>query len=394
MAVIAPAFVKVDLNRRPVQHLEGGIVRQVLVRNGQQVKEGDPILVLGSVGVDADRNRLMYRVQAERAALARLAAEQSRAEKLTIPAELQAAATADTRVREAVAKESALFEAGRNALTNEIALMHSQHDGVAQETRALLAQMAQLQDSLAAQKSVYEINQRLEKGGFISPMRVAQMRASVADYASRLEQLRSELARTSQRRTEAVLKIKSLENAYVRTASDQFKETASRLAEIEQELRKSQDSAARQVVTAPAGGEVIDLKFTSAGSVVRPGESIADIVPSDTKLLVEARIRPEDIGNVQHDQHARVKLTSTRYRKAAMVSGQVIYVSGDRLVEREVAYYSVTIAADESSLRAAGDLHLLAGMPAEVYIEGTPQTALQYLAEPFIATIRKAGRQM
>ena len=92
MAVVAPGFVKVDLNRRPVQHLEGGIVREVLVRDGQTVKAGDPILVLGDVGVDADRNRLAYRLNVERAALVRLEAEQARARELVFPSELEAAA--------------------------------------------------------------------------------------------------------------------------------------------------------------------------------------------------------------------------------------------------------------------------------------------------------------
>ncbi len=394
MAVIAPGLVKVDLNRRPVQHLEGGIVREVLVRNGQRVKAGDPILVLGNVGVDADRNRASYRVNAERAAVARLEAERSRVEKMAIPADLKLAAANDERIKQALAKEISLFEAGRNSLASETGMMRSQRNGVEQEIQALMAQLEQSQTSLSAQRSVYETNRRLEKDGYISPTRVAQIEASVADYAAKREQQRSELARAKQRRADADLKIKSIENNYVRAASDQLKETASRLAEMEQELRKSDDTVARQVVVAPANGEVIDLKFTSAGAVVRPGEPIADIVPSNAKLLVEARIRPEDINNVQRDQHARVRLTSVKYRKASMVSGQVIYVSGDRLVERDTAYYSVMIAADEKSLHEAGDIALQAGMPAEVYIEGNSQTALQYLAEPFSATIRKAGREM
>jgi HlyD family secretion protein len=165
---------------------------------------------------------------------------------------------------------------------------------------------------------------------------------------------------------------------------------------IEQELRKSEDAAARQVVAAPASGDVIDLKFTSAGAVVGPGEPIAEIVPSDAKLLVEAHIRPEDISNVRLDQRARIKFTAFKYRNTLMVTGKVTYVSADRLIDRasNLPYYSVMILADADSLQAASELKLQAGMPAEVYIEGTKQTALQYLMEPITSTIRKAGRQM
>jgi HlyD family secretion protein len=396
MAVVAPALVKVDLNRRPVQHLEGGIVRAVLVRDGQRVNAGEPVLMLGDVGVDADRNRLDYRVNIERAALARLEAEQALARTLTFPPELQAAARDDERVRLALAKETSLFEARRHSLSSEVALMHTQRARVEQEIAALNAQIAQAQSSLALQRKDFEANRGLLKDGFISPARLAQIEAVVLDYASKLEERRSELARAEQRLVDAELKIKSLQNQYVQAASDQLKITAARLGEIEQEQRKSEDAASRQVVTAPASGEVIDLKFTSPGAVVRPGEPIAEIVPDDARLMVEAHIRPEDVNHVHLEQRARIKFTAFKYRSTALVTGRVTYVSGDRLTDKatNLPYYSVLIEADAQSLREAGDLTLQAGMPAEVYIEGSRQTPLQYLAEPITSTVRKAGRQM
>lgn len=396
MAVVAPALVKVDLNRRPVQHLEGGIVRAVLVRDGQRVNAGDPVLMLGDVGVDADRNRLDYRVNTEQAALARLEAEQAMARILTFPPELQAAAQQDERVRLALAKETGLFDARRHSLSSEVALMHTQRQRVEQEIAALHAQIAQAESSLALQRKDFEANRGLLKDGFISPARLAQIEAVVLDYASKLEERRSELARAEQRLVDTDLKIKSLQNQYVQAASDQLKVTSARLAEIEQEQRKSEDAASRQVVAAPASGEVIDLKFTSPGAVVRPGEPIAEIVPDDARLMVEAHIRPEDINHVHLDQRARIKFTAFKYRSTALVTGRVTYVSGDRLIDKasNLPYYSVLIAADAESLRTEGDLTLQAGMPAEVYIEGSKQTPLQYLAEPITSTIRKAGRQM
>lgn len=149
-------------------------------------------------------------------------------------------------------------------------------------------------------------------------------------------------------------------------------------------------------MAAPASGEVIDLKITSPGAVVRPGEPIAEIVPSDAKLMIEARIRPEEVNSVHLGQRAEVKFSAFKYRKNSLVTGKVTYVSADRLIDRMngAPYYSVMILADVESLQAAGDLKLQAGMPAEVYIEGTKQTALQYLMEPITSTIRKAGRQM
>jgi HlyD family secretion protein len=396
MAVVAPALVKVDLNRRPVQHLEGGIVRAVLVRDGQRVEAGEPILMLGDVGVDADRNRLGYRVHVERAAMARHEAEQALARTLVFPEDLHRAAREDERVRQALKKESALFEARRSSLASEVTLMHTLRDRVEQEVAALRAQIVQAQASLALQEKDLAANRGLLGSGFISQTRVGQIEATVVDYAARLEERRSELARAAQKLVDSDLKIRSVQNDYVQAASDQLKATAARLGEIEQEQRKSDDAALRQVVVAPASGEVIDLRFTSPGAVVRPGEPIAEIVPSDARLLIEAHIRPEDIGHVRQDQHARLKFTAFKYRSTSMVSGKVIYVAGDRLVDRatNLPYYSVTILADAASLRHAGDLELQAGMPAEVYIEGSQQTPLQYLIEPVSSTMRKAARQL
>jgi HlyD family secretion protein len=396
MAVVAPAYVKVDLNRRPVQHLEGGIVRAVLVRDGQRVSAGDPVLVLGDVGVDADRNRLNYRVNVERAALARLEAEQGLARVLAFPDDLQAAARQDERVAQALAKETSLFEARRDALASEVALMRTLRGRVEQEMAALRAQIAQAENALALHTRDLDANRGLLEKGFISPIRVGQIEASVVDYAAKLEERRSELARAAQRLVDSDLKIKSLQNQYMQAASDQLKATAARLAEIEQEQRKSEDAAARQVVAAPAAGEVIDLRITSPGAVVRPGEPIAEIVPTDAELVVEAHIRPEDVNHVSRGQRARVKFTAFKYRSTSMVEGRVTYVSADRLVDRatNMPYYAVSILADAASLKDAGELTMQAGMPAEVYIEGTEQTALQYMMEPITSTIRKAGRQM
>jgi HlyD family secretion protein len=161
-------------------------------------------------------------------------------------------------------------------------------------------------------------------------------------------------------------------------------------------MRKTDDAASRQVVVAPAGGEIIDLKFTSPGAVVRPGDSIAEFVPSDARLMLEAHIRPEEINHVQLHQKARIKFTALKYRGAPMVEGEVTYISADRLVDKSTgqSYFSVLVAANDKALAATREVKLQAGMSAEVYIDGTSQTPLQYLVEPVMSTIRKAGRQL
>ena len=395
-AVVAGAFVKVDLDRRPVQHAEGGTVREVKVRDGQHVAEGEPLLVLGDVSVDADLNRLNYRVLAERASLARLEAEQSTQAVLNFPDDVRHAALSDSRVAEQVAKERALFAARRDALTSQVALLREQHSKIGQEVVSLRAQITQAGESLKHQRSELESNRKLLQDGFIAQTRISQLEATVADYGVKLEEKRSDLARAEQRLVDTDLRVKALQGDYRQQASDQLKVSAARLAEIQQEQRKTSDAASRQVIVAPAAGEVVNLKFSTPGAVVSPREPIADIVPANPRLVVEAHLRTEDVSRVQQGQPAEIRFTAFKYRTTQLIVGKVFYVAPDRSVERGVnapPYYVALIEADPGSLAQAADVKLVAGMPAEVYIQGEQRTPLQYLMEPLTQVLRRAARE-
>jgi epimerase transport system membrane fusion protein len=395
-AVVAQAHVKVDLEKRTVQHAEGGIVREVRVRDGQRVAQGEPLLVLGDVGVDADLNRLHYRLLAERAGIARLEAEQAGQGALAFPPEVLAAAVSDPRLAEQVAKERGLFSARRESLLGQTALLRAQREKVGQEIAALRAQIEQAQAAWGHQKSELARNRELLKEGFIAETRISQLEVGVADYGVKLEERRSELARADQRLTDADLRIKSLESDYRQQASDQLKVAVVRLTEIQQELRKSTDAAQRQLIVAPVAGEVMNLRYTSVGGVVSPREPVADIVPTDPRLVVEAQIRPEDVRRVQVGQAARIRFSAFNALTTPMVEGKVLYVSADRVVDRnnpQQAWYVVQVEADAQALQRAGKLQLQAGMPAEVYLEGNERTPLQYLLEPITLMMQRAGRE-
>jgi len=394
-AVIAQAHVKVDLDRRTVQHAEGGTVREVKVRDGQRVAQGEPLLVLGDVAVDADLNRLGLRQFTEQAGIARHEAEQAGAAVLAFPPELVKAGTADSRVAEQMLKERSLFNARRDSLQSQTALLRGQREKIAQEMVSLRAQIEQAQSSMRFQRAELERNRQLLKEGFISDTRISQLEAAVADYGVKLEERRSELARAEQRMADTDLRIKSLESEYRQQASDQLKIAAVRLSEVQQELRKFADASRRQVIVAPADGEVMNLRYPSPGSVISPREPIADIVPANPRLVIEAQIRPEDINRVHQGQLARMRLSAFNSLTTPLVEGRVFYVSADRNVDRttQQAYYTVMVEADPASLHKGGRLALQAGMPAEVFIQGEDRTPLQYLAEPVTVLLRRAGRE-
>jgi membrane fusion protein, epimerase transport system len=394
-AVIASAFVKVDLNRRPVQHQEGGTVREVRVRDGQHVVKGEPLIVLGDVAVDADLNRISYKLMAERASIARLEAEQALQHSIRLPDDLLAAARMDQRLAEQIDKERALFAVQRAALSGQTVLLREQRARVDQEVEALREQIVSSSESLRLQQAQLETYRNLGKHGYVPATQVQQLEGTVVDYAARTAEHRSELARAQQRVAEINLKINDLEGRYRQTASDQLRESASLASQLEQEHRKLADASARQLIVAPASGVIIGLKYTTPGAVVAPRETIAEVVPSDVRLLVEARILTEDINRVHEGQGADIRFTAFNRRITKLVSGNVVYVAADRLVDpvSNLPYYMALIETDEASLKDAGDLKLQAGMPAEVYLKGERRTALQYLLEPVTRSIRRAGRE-
>jgi HlyD family secretion protein len=327
--------------------------------------------------------------------MARLEAEQSGAGAVVFPADIVDAARSDAGLAELLVNERALFAARRGALTSQVGLLRDQQAKVRQEAVALRAQIERAGASLELQGQELKANQGLLKEGFISSARVTQIEAQMADYGVKLEERRGELARSEQRQVDTSLRIKAMENDYRQQASDQLKVTQARLAEIQQEQRKTGDAAKRQVITAPASGEVMDLKVTAPGAVIPPRETIAEIVPDNQQLIIEALVRPEDINRVQRGQAAQMRFTAFAYRTTQLVDGKVNYISGDRLVDRQSnsAYYVAHIQADAAKLAEAGDMKLLAGMPVEVYIEGDKRTVLQYLMEPLTQVVRKAGRE-
>lgn len=395
-AVVAGGFVKVDSNRHTLQHAEGGIVKVVHVRDGQKVKAGQPLLELGDVAVSAEFRRLTHRLLAERAGVMRLEAEQARAPSLQWPAAFLAEVGDDAALKEQLAKEQSLFAARRTALDGQSALLREQKARIAQEMSVLESQLAHAKASMAAQRREYENNATLVKDGFVTGARLLQLEAGLSDYSAKVEERRGDQVRAEQRIADLDIRLRGLENEYRQQASDQLKLALPRIQEIEQELRKARDMTGRQIIASPADGEVMGLKFTHEGAVVAPREPLVEIVPKAARLLVEARIRTDDINRVEVGRPASVRFTAYKARQTGMTEGEVAYVSPDRQVDPQTgqSFYTVHVAVD--SERANQHLQgrpLTAGMPAELYIEGEQRTPLRYLLEPVTQALRHAGRE-
>ena len=385
-AIIAPGYVKVDLNRKVVQHQEGGIVRAIRVRDGDLVTEGQELLLLDDVRIDAQLDLLRTQLDAERAKTARLEAERSLAPKPVFPKDLL---KDEYRTR-----EEALFRARREALDSQIAVLRKQIRETVEEGEELTRQIAAEERALKLQKDELESNERLLAQGYVQRTRLMTLQRAVAEYEARYAEHRAELSKSRQRASELEFRVLSMRNTYVQAATDELKESQTRMFDLEERIRPSRDASERQKITAPIAGEVVGLRVFTAGSVIGPRDVLMEIVPKEKRLIVEARIRPEDINHVKQGSEADIRLTAYQSRTTPLVAGTVTYVSGDRLVEQQTGqpYYTVHIDVPEKALSDA-NLKLQAGMPAEVFIRTDQRSALDYLLAPVTTYLRRAMRE-
>jgi membrane fusion protein, epimerase transport system len=393
-AIIAPGFVKVDLNRKVVQHQEGGTVREIRVRDGERVRQGQPLVVLEDVRVDATLDQLSTQLMAERAKAARLTAEAAYHPKLAFPADI-ARRTDELKVTETMERERSLFRARRDAAEGQISALRKQMREASEEAAALSDQIAAEARAIALQKEELKANEELLRQNYVQKTRVLTLQRAVAEYEARHAEHRAELAKARQRTSELDLRVLSVQNTYKQSAIDELKDTTARIFELEERLRPSRDAAARQQVPAPISGEVVGLRVFTAGAVVGPREVLMEIVPDEKRLVIEARIRPEDINHVHAGAEASIRLTAYKQRTTPLVEGKVSYVSADRLVDAQTAapYYVMHVDVAAAALEEAGHLRLQAGMPAEVFVQTDKRTTLDYLLAPVTAYLRRSMRE-
>ena len=390
-AIVAPGYVKIDLNRKVVQHQEGGIVREVRARDGDRVKQGQPLVVIEDVKVDASLDLLSIQLIAERAKAARLAAEAAYAPKAVFPADVLGRER-EPRVAEVLDRERALFRSRREAVESQIGSLRAQIRETVAEVEAVGAQIAAEERAIALQKEELVANEELLRQNYVQKTRVLTLQRAVAEYEARHGEHRAELSRTRQKASELELRIVTAQNTYRQSAVDELKDNTARIFDVEERLRPSRDAAQRQQVLAPIDGEVVGQKVFTAGAVVGPRDVLMEIVPTDKTLVIEARIRPEDINHVLKGSEADIRLTAYKQRTTPLVQGVVNYISGDRLVDPQnnSAYYIAHIAVSPGAL---GELKMQAGMPAEVFIRTDKRSALDYLLAPVTAYLRRAMRE-
>ena len=393
-AAIAPGAVKVDMNRKTLQHQEGGIIKEILVRDGSHVEVGQVLLVINDVRVDANYDLLITQLDSEMAKASRLFAESTLGGSVAYARELLSR-DQESRVKELMRRENAVFATRRQMLDTQIRLLKEQIEEARREAAGLDEQVAAEKRAIQWQQEELRANQQLAEQGFITNIRLLALQRGVADYEARVGEHRAALAQARQRSGDFELRIASLRNSYMKEAADELKEATAKTYDLRERLRPSLDAAQRQKVVAPVSGEVVDLRITTVGAVVGPREPLLDIVPVNPELIIEARVRPEDITYVKIGGEADVRLTAFKQRITPTVTGKVIYVSADSLTDNKTGatYYLTHVKLTPESLKEAGDLKLQAGMPAEVFVKTPARTPLQYLLDPLTGFLQRSFRE-
>ena len=390
-AVIAPGVVTVYSKRKTIQHLEGGIVDQILVRDGDHVDDGQLLIRLADTRARANLAVVSSRLDVLRAREARLRTERDGHRGVAFPDGLMAR-RGEPSVTEILASEVELFAARRTALEGEvqileqrIAQLEQQILGLDAQQQANGAQIRLIEEELTGLRSLHE-------KGYVSKTRILELERRQEELRGERGQHIAEIARARTAIGEAQLQIIQVQNDFREEVATQLHEVQADLLDIQERYVAAADELQRLEIRAPQSGIVVGLDVHTLGGVISPGQPILDIVPKEDELVIEAQVAPQDIDKIAIGLEATVRLSAFDLRSTPELSGTVFATSADRLIEEasREPYYLVAARIPDAELGKLQGLELVPGMPAEVFIRTGERTALSYLLKPLTDGMARA----
>lgn len=393
-AAIAPGKVILSGNKKSIQHLEGGVIDKILVREGQAVKEGQVLIRLNETASRARLDLFRKQYQGTQAAEARLKAERDALESIVFPQDLLDAKGEDETIDESIKSQQRLFESRRATVQGQKKVLEQKKAQSAQEINGLKAQINSATRQVNLLEEEIRAVRKLLKQGNAQKPRLLALQRQQAELKGNRGDFRARISRAQQAIAETDLQIISLQNEFDNKIAMEMRETVDKLADLQERLKASVDVMDRIVIEAPMAGIVTALQVHTIGGVIRPGDTIMEIVPID-ELLVEARVSPQDIDVVRAGLDARVMLSAYTARRVPPVGGEVVHVSPDRFEDRNTGmpYYETRIRIDEDDLARHEEIELTPGMPADALIVTGERSVLSYLMTPITDSFRKAFRE-
>lgn len=397
-AVVFHGVVKVESERTTVQHLEGGIIKEILVKDGDRVAKDQPLVILESSRISSSAQQLQAQIHAHTAMAARLRAEREMADTIHFPESLQElhGEPLDADVKAVVEAETKVFASRRKALNDQEQLIRSQIDQVGQQDASLKERIKAEETIIAAIAEELSAKEHLYQERFIDKSVILQLRRTKAEHEGLRGQFQGAIAENREKIAALRLQITSLHNRYVEEAVTRLAETGALLLDLRDRLSPLADAEKRLVITAPIAGQVVAMTIHSVGGVLGPGQPLLDLVPAASPLVVDGKILLRDITKVAVGQQADVQLLAFETRTTPKIPGTVRYISADRIVEHLAmgpqSFYRVEVGLDQGALTRAG-LYLSPGMPAMVYVLTKERTVLDYILEPLMQNFELALRE-
>jgi HlyD family secretion protein len=393
--VTSGVFVATGQNKI-VQHLEGGVIREILVREGDVVEANQALLNLDDTNPRAELRRLLLRRAHSAAVEARLQAEVNEANEIAFPDILDAG---DPDVVRIIDSQRMTFQARRNNLRTEVASLEEGINALEERLEGTKVQLAGVHRQLGFFEEELEGKQSLLKSGLIRKSEVLALQRARANLQGEIGRLTGEIGDSRERIARTREQIAGIKNAAVKAAVEQLHEVRAELTDLRERIHASERVMERTKVIAPVQGVVVKLRYHTPGGVVEAGKSILEIVPLQAELIIEVRVRPQDIDNVRRGQPAMIRLSALNQRITPMVHGEVVYVSADALPDDKKGaqfssdIYVARVRLDASEAANVKGFEPTPGMPAEVYLKTTERTFFEYLMRPVKDSLSRAFRE-
>lgn len=391
---VAPGIISPDGSRKTVQHLEGGIIGKLHVRDGDIVQAGQALLVLEGIQPRANYDLLLNQHRTLFVTRLRLEAEKAGADGLDFPESLQ---SGDAQLRSIMDAQLQLFNARRDSHRARGKVLRQRIEQTREQIKGFEAQVASATKQLEYIAEEVVGKKHLKEKGLLPKPELLRLQRAEAEIAGKRGEYAAAIARAQQQISESELQLLTLDAERTDQIATHYDQVRNELASVEEKLVASKDVLNRTVITAPVSGAVVNLRFKTLSGVVQGGEPILDIVPSEDVLLIDARISPVDIDIVKAGLPAEVRLTAFSGRSAPRVEGIVRTVSADRLVDEHSRqpYYLARIEIDRESVKQVPQrIKLIAGMPADVLIVTGERTLAQYMFEQITDALWRSFREV
>ncbi len=393
-AAVASGVVEPESSRKTIQHLEGGIIRQILVADGDIVRSGQTLIELDDTKARAEALSLRAQWWDATAREARLRAEQQEQERVSFPESLEAASKDSTAAAAVMTAQQNIFETRRQVFQSQVTVLREKRLQVAKEIEGLRAQGDATAQRIDIAREELEMVTTLVNKGLERRPRLLNLQREMADIEGRSGEIAAQISRAKQVIGESQATLLKMESDRQNEIAQALREAQNQILQLRERLPAAEDQLARTLVKAPEDGVITELRIHTPGGVVGAGAPLMDLVPRQDRLIVTARLRPDDIDVVHPGLKADVHLLPYNQRRVPHLNGAVAHVSADRLLDKRTdqPYYAAKIRVEDAQL-AANDVRIVPGMPVQVFIKTGRSTVAFYALRPLLDSFRGAFRE-